>query len=161
MTKTDLTRLTLPGGGTATFWKPEDLPTRKSQRLELSRSLFPARKSTEFIRALNEARAAHPDLEETDLYSEGYVALPEYTADEAAHMQEHQNLQVLTYLKDWTLKIGGEPIPVPQTIDDLLDNTPPKAFRAIQEHVNKIIAGDTSGQFGVEGVEDPESPTGA
>jgi hypothetical protein len=154
----DLTRLKLPKGGTVTFWKPEELPTRRTNAIEESALALPKGPTRQYQAALTAAKAEHPGLSDDELVEQGHVTMPEYTPEEARRVGEHQRLVIVQYLKSWTHKE-----PLPQTPDEVLD-LPPHDYKAIRAHVQKIQNSDNKGAYdlsdGDEAIEDEESPTG-
>jgi len=154
-TSEDLTRLKLPKGGVATFWKADDLPTRRSIQLEESSLTIPKAPTRAYLAALAEAKKTHPGLSDDELVKQGHVSLPEYTPEEARLQSQHGLLTAVLYLKSWTRDAK-----LPETVDELLD-LPRGDFEAIRQHVRKIQQADKSNttEFTDASVEDPESPT--
>jgi hypothetical protein len=133
----DLTRCVIPGGS-ALFFKHEELPIRREDRLEVVAATLPGRKMQ---------RIAKSDDEDDSL-----------TEDEAERIKKFTRTAILVYLRSWTLKQ-----PVPETVDEFLDNTPRDVVRALEAHVNKLLAAQMADGFALtkENLENEDSPTGA
>lgn len=130
----DLTTSRIPGG-IARWYTPMELPSRRSRLLAVyDITLMPK------LRRLMIAQAII-DEEGNKLVDDGIGTLPEgLTKEEAADIVEMNDAAAWAYLKSWSLKRDGVPVPLPTDLDDLLDNFSRPMVDALTEHAGKIIA---------------------
>jgi hypothetical protein len=153
-------------GGTATFCKKSELSPRKERELDVLFSQISPRK----IKAIQHAHAVIIEGEKT-----GQDVSDQLTGDDTVLTEEEARLMFRAaevgswaYLKSWSLKvteIQGEssisnPRPLPENPDAFLD-LPSPIYKAITDHVAKIIAQDIDEGFSVASAGNPDSPTGA
>ena len=122
-------------GGMAKWYSRNDMPPRRERMLQVD--LLPLLPLTKRVQG-------------TDY---------EVTKQEAADLLSINELAVVCFLREWTLKNDmGEPIPVPATIDDVLDFERP-LYDALVAHAAKLLADVAVDGFSVDSVEDENSPT--
>lgn len=164
-----LYRIAVPGGS-ATFWKKEELPPRKSREVNiLSTILAPTFKK---IAAIDMASAEAEQSEASAEIGSQIIGDSGLTLDEGLSLTsrldreetrllfELNDVVAWAYLKDWTVKVGSERRPLPETAEDFLD-LPTPLYEAISKHAAKLYNLKTDDKFSVDAVEDPNSPTGA
>jgi hypothetical protein len=123
-------------GGMAKWYSRKDMPPRRERMLSVD--LLPLK----------------PLL--TKVQSDDF----ELTREQAADLFALNELAVVCFLKEWTLKdSSGEPLPIPATADDVLDLENRKLYDALVAHAAKLLADVAVDGFGVDSVEDETSPT--
>lgn len=156
--KEDLYRIRIPGG-TATFYREKELSNRRAEELAVA--------GTPAEGALNKIRTARKVVGaggETDLSETLTGADVHLTREETRDILYLNNTLGWVLLKSWSLKRGGEPLPLPQSVDDLLD-LPRDLHDALVAHAARIFATEDDKKardsFAVDpGIEDQDSPTG-
>ena len=125
-------------GGMAKWYSRNDMPPRRERMLQID--LLPLMPLTKRVQG--------------DEY--------EVTKQEAADLLSINELAVVCFLREWTLKTDmGEPIPLPANIDEVLDIEDRKLYNALINHAAKLLADVAVDGFGVDAVEDENSPTEA
>ncbi|MEC5149144.1 hypothetical protein [Cryobacterium sp. GrIS_2_6] len=156
--KDDLYRTRIPGGS-ASFYKLKELSNRREEELAVAGT--PAEGA---IRKIQSARSVTADGFEPAESAALTGADVHLTREEARDILYLNNTVAWVLLKSWTLKRDGKPIPLPQSVDDLLD-LPKDTKKAIADHAQKIFAAErvvAEDSFQIDpGIEEPDSPTGA
>lgn len=154
----DLYRISIPGG-TATFFRVKELSNRREEELSIAGT--PAEGAINKIR--NARKVTGPDGE-ADTSDSLFGADVHLTREEARDILFLNNTLGWVLLKSWSLKRAGEPVPLPESVDDLLD-LPKDLKNAIVKHAAKIFAADDevkADSFSIDpGIEDQTSPIGA
>lgn len=154
----DLYRASIPGG-TATFFRVKELSNRREEELSIAGT--PAEDAINKIRTARKVVGADG---ESDTSESLFGADVHLTREEARDILYLNNTLGWVLLKSWSLKRNGEPLPLPQSVDDLLD-LPKELKNAIVQHAAKIFAADDEikkDSFSIDpGIEDQESPIGA
>ena len=139
------TTIPIPGGK-ASFFKKNELSPRRDREIEVIAAQMNSAK-------LKRLQAA------VTVVGEGETGGEVLTETEARLMLSITEVGAWAYLKSWSLKVDGEPRPLPDSPDGWLD-VPKNIYDPITAHVAKILAADIDAGFGLESFEDQESPTG-
>lgn len=153
----DPTSCQLTGRNSAKFYRHDELSPRRSRELDVyEMHLMPK------LRELAVAQKI-VDTDGTVHGAGGLDSIPVgLSLDESRAMFEMTDTAVLVYLKSWTLKgAQGEPLPLPSSIDDMLD-WPRDIYQLLIEHAAKIMADQIvkPAPFSPDNMEDQDSPTG-
>ncbi len=149
----NLYELKIPGG-VARFWKTDELSPRRRRELATYTSYLSPK-----LRELSTASSVSVGgvvADTSDVLADVPVGL---SLSEHRELLEMTNIAAWTYLKSWTLRRDGQPVPVPVSAEEFWD-VPPAIYDAIAMRAAKIMVSSES-EFTVAAVEDPESPTGA
>ena len=154
----DPTRCALPARNLATFWKESELSPRRRRELEVYEMVLMPK-----LRELALAQQITGPDGTVLADDESLGGIPTgLTLEESRQIFEMADTAAWVYLKSWTLKTrDGGPLPLPLTVDELLD-LPPGIYLPLIKHgqaiiKNAMMKGDG---FSVDSVEDPNSPTG-
>ena len=152
----DLTRCPIPGGS-ATWYKDEELSPRRSREMDIYEvTLMPK------LRQLMVAQKIIGPDGTVEAEDEGLNGIPVgISLDESRQLFAMNDTAAWAYLKGWTLKRNGEPAPLPESPEALLD-LPKKLYEALIQHAAKITKSritKTDG-FSVDSYEDEDSPSG-
>jgi hypothetical protein len=154
----DPTRCALPARNMATFWKESELSPRRARELEVYEMVLMPK-----IRALSIAQKITGPNGEVLAEDKTLGGIPTgLSLEESRQMFEMADTAAWVYLKSWTLKgPDGGPLPLPETVDDLLD-LPPGIYLPLIKHGQGILRYSMARNdgFSVDSVEDPDSPTG-
>ena len=154
----DPTRCALPARNIATFWKESELSPRRHRELEIYEVVLMPK-----IRALSIAQEIIGPNGEILAKDDSLGGIPTgLSLEESRQLFEMADTAAWVYLKSWTLKTGdGAPLPLPATVDELLD-LPTGIYLPLIKHGQGIIRHSMtkSDGFSVDSVEDPDSPTG-
>ena len=127
-------------GGMAQWYSQETMPPRRERILQID--LMPL---LPLVRRLQSG-----DIESSALSKE-----------EVKSILEVNELAVVVYLKEWTLKDGaGDPLPIPSNVDEVLDLDRP-LYDALTVQAAKLLTNMKPDGFSVDAVEDDNSPTEA
>jgi hypothetical protein len=154
----DLRRSVIPGG-TATWFTRKELSPRRSRELSVYEIKLMPR-----LRELAIAQKIIGPNGETLANDPGLPGIPTgISMEESREMLEMNDTAAWAFLKGWSLKRNGEPVPLPETPDDVLD-LPPALYQALIEHAAKITTSEVSApqsgfEFNDESFEDEDSPT--
>lgn len=166
-------------GGSANWYKPAEVPVRRQRELDIiGTRLAPVYKriaQSDSAAALHRSPAEATIVADTPSEDIGdeiigdsgltlneALELTDLLTDEEVRLLWHQNdVAAWAFLKSWTLKKNGEPVPLPADPDEILDLAP-ALHKALTEHAAKLYNfRDAAASFEVDpGVEDPDSPTG-
>ena len=154
----DLTACKLPQGGVARFYTEPELSTRRANLLEAYQiTLMPKmRRLAIASKIIDEKGNVLADNKALNGVPEGL------TVEESKQLIEMGHVGAWVYLKAWSLRRAGEPLPLPADADDLIDNYPRDIVAALVSHAGKIIqaqglGGDTFAPDG--GIDNEDSPT--
>lgn len=152
----DLTRSVIPGG-TATWYKDEELSPRRSREMDIYEvTLMPK------LRQLMVAQKIIGPDGETLEEDNGLGGLPVgITLEESRQLFEMNDTAAWAYLKGWSLKRNGEAVPLPESPSALLDLNK-KLYEALIQHAAKITKARITkvDGFSVDSYEDEDSPSG-
>lgn len=154
----DATRCALPARNIASFWKESELSPRRARELEVYEMVLMPK-----IRALSIAQKIIDENGKVLAEDKTMPGIPVgLSLEESRQLFEMADTAAWVYLKSWTLKApDGGPLPLPDTVDDLLD-LPKGIYLPLIQHGQLIIRSRvmvTDG-FSVDSVENPDSPTG-
>ncbi len=149
----ELLTLDLPGGGTATFRRPSEIPARTGRPLQIMQTFLQPklRAAQRAARITIEGEVASDDAKLDGAKFDGAdVSLSYEETDQVTRLTE---LGVIAYLKSWTLAR-----PLPTTVDMLLNENMP-IYNALSERVAKLMSTEDD-EFSIDNIENPDSPTG-
>ena len=154
----DVTRCALPARNMATFWKESELSPRRRRELEVYEVVLMPK-----LRQLAIAQRITGPNGEILAEDDSLGGIPTgLTLEESRQLFEMADTAAWVYLKGWTLKTpDGAPLPLPATVDELLD-LPQGIYLPLIRHGQMIIRNSMTkaDPFSVDSVEDPTSPTG-
>lgn len=145
----DLSRL-MVDGNRFTFWKRSELSPRRSRELSIYEMAIMPR-MIDLLRSQGKLAEEHADEMTLEDIPVGL------TLEENRQIWEMNEVAVYAFLKTWTLKKGGEPAPLPESIEEVQE-LPRKIYDALLAHVGKLMRVKQS-DFSVDSVEDDDSPT--
>ena len=149
----------LGGRNSAKFYRHSELSPRRSRELDVYEvHLMPKLRELAIAqRIIGPDGAVLAGQDQVDIIPVGL------SLDESRAMFEMTDTAAWVYLKSWTLRgVDGLALPLPPTVDDLLD-LPRNIYEALIQHAAKITADQMTkpAPFSVDAVEDTDSPTGA
>ncbi len=147
----DLTQSKIPGGIARWFTKPTELTPRRSREIDAYNMII-----------LPKLRRLTRDEEFTKSDNPLDQMPTGISLEDARNILDMNTVAAWVYLRSWTLKNNGEPVPLPTSLDDVLD-LPTDLSNALVEHAGKILADqvseDPSESFEPDGIQDEDSPT--
>lgn len=149
----------IPGGEAVLLDDPAELTPRRRRPLELVSARI-GRRLPDIVKSARLFCDGDLIFDKTSVAGED--GEPKFTGD--CHITEHEmemmsrlnDALIVALLKSWTLDL-----PVPTSIDDVLDVCPADVYDALRVHASELSDVVSEDGFTPDAVEDPSSPTGA
>lgn len=148
-------RITKPWGS-ASFYKMSELSPRRKQEISIIQMQV-GPKLQELVRG-GEVTIDGVVIKQPTKKGALPVGL---SRTDSRNLHDLNNTVAWALLKSWSLKEAGEPRGLPADPDEFLDDTPTAVYEDISAHAGTIFAEEVKDDFGLDGVEDEDSPTGA
>lgn len=143
-------------GGMAYWWRPEEMPRRRSREKQVIETANAGLLQKSVTREMVQAG----EVSDVDVY-DMLGQFSQLTEDEIRALFSLNEKLAWVYLKGWTLTTSDGIRPLPEDPDAFLD-LEPELYDALMGAVARIRATESKreDQFTVAAVEDPASPTG-